>query len=240
LIKQLKPYVIGFIFARGGSKGIPRKNLQLLDGVPLIAHSIKAAFDSKYISRTIVSTDDQEIAKVAKNFGAEVPFIRPSELASDNSPEWLSWQHAIKTIKEDSDYPVMDVFASVPVTAPLRSHIDIDNCVELLLRDNLDMVVTATSSTRHPAYNMIKIDEKGYCDIVMKPKAIVSNRQNVPFDVFDMTTVAYVAKPEYVLSAKSVFEGKVKAVIVPPERAIDIDTGLDLKFAEFLINMKSK
>lgn len=238
MIDESNLSVFAFIFARGGSKGIPRKNLQLLAGVPLIGHSINVAFASEYISKVIVSTDDQEIADVAKEFGAETPFLRPAELAGDKSPEWLSWQHAIKTIQEDKSYPAMDIFVSVPATSPLRSHVDIDNCIELLLQGDADIVVTATSTTRHPCYNMIRINEEGYCEIVMQPGSVVSNRQAVPFQVYDMTTVAYAAKPEYVLSAKTAFEGRVKVVLVPPERAIDIDTDLDLKFAEFLMSTK--
>src|SRR5687767_5970077 len=94
----MKPHIVGFIFARGGSKGIPRKNIRLLGGKPLIAYSIEAARASRFIERVIVSTDDPEIAKVAQQYGAEIPFIRPAELAQDNSPEWLAWQHAVRSL----------------------------------------------------------------------------------------------------------------------------------------------
>ena len=97
----MKPYVVGAIFARGGSKGVPGKNLRILAGKPLIAYAIETALASKLIDRVIVSTDDAEIAAVAQQHGAEVPFMRPQELARDDSPEWLSWQHAIRTMESN-------------------------------------------------------------------------------------------------------------------------------------------
>ena len=90
--------IVGFVFARGGSKGIPRKNLCLLGGKPLIVHAIEAALASRHISRVVISTEDEEIARVAREHGAEVPFMRPAELASDTAPEWLAWQHAIRAV----------------------------------------------------------------------------------------------------------------------------------------------
>ena len=105
------------IFARGGSKGVPRKNIRLLDGKPLIAYAIETARASRLIDRVIVSTDDEEIAQVAERCGAEVPFRRPPELARDDAPEWLSWQHAIRTVQPQDPALRLGCFVSVPATS---------------------------------------------------------------------------------------------------------------------------
>ena len=123
--------IVAFIFARGGSKGLPGKNIRLLDGKPLIAWSIEHALAVKLIDRVIVSTDSDEIAAVAIEYGAEVPFMRPPELACDNSPEWFAWQHALDFLRaNEGDMPNM--FVSVPATAPLRSPDDIEKCIVAL------------------------------------------------------------------------------------------------------------
>lgn len=120
---------IAFIFARGGSKGLPGKNIRTLESKPLIAWSIEQALAIKRIKRVIVSTDSEEIAAISRVYGAEVPFIRPAELARDDSPEWLAWRHALNYIRETLGL-LPDVMVSVPATAPLRSSVDIDNCLD--------------------------------------------------------------------------------------------------------------
>jgi len=224
----MKPYVVGCIFARGGSKGVPRKNVRLLAGRPLIAYAIETARASRWIARAVVSTDDEEIAAIAQQYGAEVPFMRPAELARDDSPEWLAWQHAIRALGK------MDIFVSIPPISPLRAVEDVDACIQMLLEDTADAVITVCPAHRNPYFNMVTLDSAGYAHLMIQPDRPVHCRQDAPA-AYDMTTVAYAARPEFVLRAQSLFEGKLKAVIVPAERALDIDTELDFKFAEFLL-----
>jgi|NitcycUWRSCHO22C_1040316.scaffolds.fasta_scaffold00104_3 N-acylneuraminate cytidylyltransferase len=233
----MKPYVVAAIFARGGSKGVPRKNLRALAGKPLIAYAIESALGSEMIDRVIVSTDDQEIASVAKGYGAEVPFMRPAELAGDNAPEWLAWQHAIKMVAADKGAPAIDVFVSVPPTAPLRNVSDIDSCIQTLIESDADIVITVKPAERSPFFNMVKVTPEGYAELAIAPPQKISRRQDAPV-LYDVTTVAYAARPQFVLEASSLFQGKVKVVIVPAERAIDIDTELDFMFADFLITQR--
>ena len=229
--------VVGFIFARGGSKSIPRKNLALLGGKTLLHHAIETALASKWIQRVVVSTDDHEIAESAIKCRAEVPFMRPNDLAEDNSSEWKSWQHALQTLSENDNFPRIDVFVSIPTTSPLRNYEDINHCIELLIGSDADIIVTATETSRHPSFNMIHLEaDEEVAELVIPTKNVVVNRQSVPTKIFDMTTVAYVSRPEYILRAKSIFEGTVRAVVIPPERAVDIDNPLDLEFAEFMFN----
>lgn len=230
----MKPFVVGAIFARGGSKGLPRKNVRLLHGKPLIAYAIETALASELIDRVIVSTDDPEIAAIAKDYGAEVPFMRPRELARDDSPEWLAWRHAIQMLGEVSDIPQIDVMVSIPATSPLRTVADVDLCIKEFLGGDADLVICVKPSDRNPYFNMVTVDRTGFAKLVFSSDHIIDRRQDAP-PVFEIIPIAYVLHPEFVFKANSMFEGRVKAVIVPAERAVDIDTELDFKFAEFLM-----
>lgn len=226
--------VTGFIFARGGSKGVPRKNIRKLAGKPLINYSIETALASRFIDRVIVSTDDLEIAETAVEAGAEVPFMRPAKLAGDDSPEWLSWQHAIKEIRKSGhDF---DLFAAIPATSPLREVQDIDKCIMCLAEDNTaDAVITVCEAQRHPSFNMVTLDDNMCADLVLPGGEKIFRRQDASV-IYDITTVAYVARPDFILNSESIFEGRVKAVVIPRERALDIDTEFDFKIAQFLVN----
>lgn len=227
---------IAFIFARGGSKGLPGKNIRPLAGKPLIAWSIEHARAIKRIERVIVSTDSEEIAAVARDFGADVPFMRPAELARDDSPEWLAWRHALSFLQE-SEGRLPDAMLSVPTTAPLRLIIDLEKCLDEFAKGDADVVITMSEAHRNPWFNMVKENSDGSVGLVMDPASGITRRQDAPA-VFDMATVAYVARPQFVLQQMGAFNGRVRAVKVPVERAIDIDTLFDFELAEFLINRR--
>jgi N-acylneuraminate cytidylyltransferase len=227
---------VAFIFARGGSKGIPRKNLQDLGGKPLIGHAVECALALEEVERVIVSTDDEEIAEVAKQFGAEVPFMRPAELATDRAAEILAWQHALA--ETEARYGTFDVFLSVPTTAPLRAPEDLANVLKAFVPGETDFVITVTPARRSPYFNMVTVDDGGFARLAANDGVGVVNRQEAP-KVFDMTTVAYAAAPEFIRSGKKLFEGRVRAVEVPAERALDIDEPLDLEIARFLYSRKA-
>jgi N-acylneuraminate cytidylyltransferase len=230
---------VACIFARSGSKGIPNKNIQNFNGKPLITWAIELAMSVKQIDRVYVSTDSEEIAEIAKSAGAIVPFIRPSDLATDTSPEWLSWQHFIKFI-ESTDGELPNVFLSLPATSPLRIVVDVENCITEFNKGLSDFVIGITPSQQSPYFNMVKKDSENLVDLVIRDDSQYSRRQDAP-EVFDITTVCYVGKPEIILTKNSIFEGRVAGVEIPRERAIDIDTPLDFQIAEFLHkNMEPK
>jgi len=229
---------MAFIFARGGSKGLPGKNIRILGGKPLIAWSIEQAISVGRIDRVVVSTDSEEIASVARAYGAEVPFIRPAELARDESPEWLAWRHALNYLKE-TEGVLPDVMVSVPATAPLRLFVDLDNCLDEYEKGQADMVITVSDAHRSPYFNMVTCNNEGMVSLVIPPSSAVLRRQDAPV-VYDMATVAYVVKSEFVMTHNSMFEGRVRAVYVPSERAIDIDTLLDFQIAEFLLTIRKE
>ena len=223
-----------FIFARGGSKGVPGKNIRSLDGKPLLAYSIMAAQSIDEISRVFVSTDDQDIADIGAKYGAEI-INRPEELAQDDTPEWLAWRHAIEWLENKGEY--FDCFVSLPTTSPLRSKRDVVSCLNLL-DDQTDIVVTMTDTTRSPYFNMVS-EEGGCIKLLAKSEKGYSRRQDVPL-AYDMTTVAYVTRPDFIKNNNKVFDGQVKAVLIPKERAIDIDDEIDFKMAEMLIKEKQE
>lgn len=218
-----------FIFARGGSKGLPGKNIKELGGIPLLAHGIRLARSMNRVERVFVSTEAQEIADVAVRFGAEV-IQRPASLATDTAPEWAAWQHAIGHVRERGlDF---DVFLSLPATSPLRNEEDIANCLDAL-DAGTDVVITVTPSARSPYFNMISTDAQGLARVVLS-QAGFKRRQDVP-PVYDITTVAYVARPDFITSHRRLFDGRVRPVLVPKERAVDIDDEFDFKLAQALL-----
>lgn len=225
---------VALICARGGSKGVPGKNIRPLAGRPLIAWAISQARAVGRIGRVIVSTDSEQIATAARDAGAEVPFLRPVELALDNSPEWLVWRHALDYLKNtDAVYP--DALVVVPVTAPLRAVEDIERCLDAFEKGEADVVITVTDAHRNPYFNMVKVLADGSVGVVISSNNQFVRRQDTPV-VYDMTTVAYVVRPEFVMNRSGVFAGRVCHVHVPVERALDIDTPLDFRIAECLMN----
>ena len=223
---------VAIIPARGGSKGILGKNLLMVSGKPLVAWSIEHAKSVKRVDRVIVSTDSEEIARIAREYGAEVPFMRPAELATDDSPEWLSWQHSLKYL-ENNDGRLPDLMLSIPTTGPLRSGEDINKIIDEYQRGNSDIVITVTESHRNPFFNIVREGADGYVDLFGSGEEVLSRRQDCPKS-YDITTLAYAARPSFVLNNKSIFEGRVRQVIVPKERSIDIDTLLDFEIAEYM------
>jgi CMP-N-acetylneuraminic acid synthetase len=228
-------YIV-LICARGGSKGLPGKNIKPLNGIPLIGWSINIAKKINRVSRIVVSTDSDQIAKVALEYGAKVPFMRPKELAQDDSPEWLVWRHAIKHIEMDVNEGI-DAIVVLPATAPLRSIEDVNACIDLFESEEIDSVITVSKANRSPYFNMIVNNDSNYSSLVIPPKGQIIRRQDAP-EVYDMTTVAYVINANFIKNYSGIFEGRVKSVSIPRRRAIDIDNLMDFQIAECLLNQK--
>ncbi len=231
--------VYAFVFARGGSKGLKGKNIRLLEGKPLIQYSIDLAKASSIVDEIFVSTDCSEISAVAKELGAIV-IERPAELASDNAPEWLAWQHAVNWVQDR--YGTFSTFLSLPATSPLREEIDIDNAVSKLnSSDKFDICIGVTPSSRSPYFNMVKINESETVELLISPKdgAKVHRRQDTVTS-YDITTLVYATRPSYILSNNGLFDGNVTSIEVPRERSVDIDDIYDFNIANMLIKNKEK
>ena len=223
-----------FIFARGGSKGLPGKNIKNLGGVPLIAHSINLARDMEEIDDVFVSSDSEEILEIAQESGAK-KILRPQELSTDKASEWMAWRHGIEDII--SKYGEFDLFLSLPATAPLRDKSDVKNCFSAMDQQT-DIVITVTPAIRSPHFNMIYRDESGRSKIILNDSKAI-RRQDAP-KVYDITTVAYLSRPDFILANEGIFSGKVKSVIIPKERAIDIDDEIDFWVAEKIYERNNK
>lgn len=226
--------VWGVVFARGGSKGVPNKNLRTIAGIPLIGYSLQIAQTVPQIDRVLCSTDSREIAEIAGEYGAEIPFIRPSHLASDTSPEWESWKHLADFLFQHGAQK-SDLLVSLPPTAPLRAAQDVSAAIDKFAQGNADVVVSYTQAHRNPWFNMVIRRDDGILQVVMKSFTVgVTRRQDAPV-VYDLATVVYVSTLGFALSSESMSEGRVTGIEIPGERALDIDTELDLEIAGFLL-----
>jgi len=227
-----------FIFARGGSKGLTDKNILEIGGAPLIAWSIKHAKSCSSIERVIVSTDSEKIKTVALEYGADVPFMRPAELATDTASELDAWRHAIKELERiDGAYP--EIIISLPATSPLRIPSDIDRALDRYNEGDVDVVIGVTPAHRNPYFNMVNFDSNHQVHIVGNQFGGIQRRQDAP-EVFDITTVVYIANANYVLNSTSLFTGRVGAIHIPQERSIDIDTPYDFAIAKLMLSGEIK
>jgi len=227
----MKSYkILAIIPARGGSKGIRRKNLQKLSGKPLIAHTIIAAKKTKSINKIIVSTDDKEIGKISKNNGAEVPFLRPKQISKDTSSIIEVIKHALKFLQENQSY-VPDIIILLQPTSPLRTSQLITKTINTLKKSKATSVITVSKITKHPyaAYwlknDFLKPFEKNFTKY--------SRRQEFP-DLFFPTGAVYTFWYDTLKKFNSLYGPKIKPIVVHDED-IDIDNLRDLFFAEMML-----
>lgn len=223
--------VIAFVFARGGSKGLPGKNIKPLCGKPLLHYSIEVAQQIPEISKAYVSTDCDEIAAAAKVAGAQI-IRRPAELATDTAAEWLAWQHAITYVQQQGVQ--FDTFVSLPATSPLRATKDVTAALQQLQLSKADICIGVTPAARNPYFNMVKPKGSDEVCLFINDQPTIKRRQDAPV-AFDITTVVYAARVNYILENNALFAGKVTSVEVPKQRAVDIDDIYDFLFAESLL-----
>lgn len=219
---------IASICARGGSTGLPRKNVRLLHGLPLIAHTILQAKACAAIDAVYVSTDDPEIAAVARAHGAEVPFVRPAHLATDSAAKIPVIGHLADWVEHHVG-PFQRLVDLDP-TSPLRAAADIDQCLGLL-DPATDVVITAFESEKNPYFNMVDIKADGNVGLVCSGGGVVA-RQLAP-KVYSMNASIYVWHRDTI--AKGLWDGRVKLHVMPRERSIDIDSLIDFRIVEMLM-----
>ena len=225
--------VLAIIPARGGSKGIPRKNIRMLAGKPLIAWTIEEAKKSKYIDRLILSSEDDEIIKVAKEWGCEVPFVRPAELAQDDTAGIEPVLHALNTLKEKYDYVVL-----LQPTSPLRSVDDIDGCIETCLSSNAPSCVSVTEVNQHP-YWMYTVNEENCLVPLIQQLKTPSCRQDLP-PLYTLNGAVYVAECEFLKRNRVFMTQSTKAYVMLKEYSLDIDADIDLNVCEILMRNWSR
>ena len=221
---------IALIPARGGSKGIYRKNIKIFNSKPLIYWSIKTALESKYIDRVIVSTNDEEIAQISRSFSAEVPFMRPEIFAEDDSPSINTVIHALKNL------PDVDNVLLMQPTSPLRRVIDIEGIFKMRSKFNSDSAVSLTETDKHPDL-FFKIDTKNRIK-QFSDKLQFLPRQLYPKN-FILNGALYLSTSKSILDNNSFISSNTVGYIMPREYSIDIDTQLDWEIAEFLMKKLS-
>ena len=221
--------MIAIIPARGGSKGLPGKNIRPLNGKPLIAYAVEAALKAKHIDRVIVSTDDEEIAKVAVQYGAELPFMRPAELATDTAMAVDNYIYTIGRLEKESGTAI-DSFVVIQPTSPLRIAEDIDNAVELFQSKDADSVVSYCKED-HPITWHKYLDEEGR--FVNLFEVSLKNRQDLRVSYYPNGAV-YVFKTS-IIRERKYFTDKSYAYVMPKSRSVDVDTIDDFEYAEFLL-----
>jgi len=226
--------ILTIIPARGGSKGIKRKNLVKINSKPLVAYSIGHALDSNLINRVIVSTDDEEIKKVSLDYGAEVPFTRPKELAEDHVLDWPVFEHALQYLQREEGYTA-DIIVHLRPTAPIRQVQWIDEAIQLLIdHPAANSVRSVSQPDKHP-YRMFRIDELGYLEPVMKhehPEPYLLRRQDLP-TVYYYNCVIDVTKPSTIFEKNSMTGNKIFPYIMNPDDVFDIDSPRDLEIVRF-------
>lgn len=225
--------ILALIPARGGSKGIPKKNIKPLLHKPLISYTIESAKQSRYIDRVIVTTDDAEIARISREWGAEVPFMRPKELAADDTPGIAPVLHALTWLEKEEGFAPGYVVLLQP-TSPLRNTDDIDRAIETLFAQEGTTLISVSESKDHPFW-MQTIEEgclKPFMDADVKNKYY--RRQDLP-KVYRFNGAIYMAGTEYLLANQSFFSERTVPYLMPRERSIDIDDAVDFQLAELIL-----
>lgn len=231
-----KPRILGITLARGGSKSVPRKNIKLINGKPVIAYTIQEAQKSKYISHYIVSTDDNEIKAVAEQFGAEVPFLRPTELAKDTTSSVDALQHAV-TFMEKQNKLEYDYVVELMCTNPLKNVQDIDRIIEKLITTNADSVIGVMKLDEHHPARAKKIVDDFIVDFCVPE--LSGRRQDLKPEAYIRNGSIYALnRNKLMLDGVRFGSENSRPYIMPPERSINIDSDLDFYLAEYLITKR--
>ncbi len=231
------PRVLVVVPARGGSKGIPRKNLQLLAGRPLVAHAVATGLAATLVDRVLCSTDDPEIADAARVAGAEVPFLRPAHLAADTSEDWPVFMHVLEHLDSQDGYRP-DIIVNLRPTSPLRTPIHVDDAIRLLLDTGADSVKAVCLARQHP-HKMWLRQPGGGIEPYLKTPFRLERGPDVPRaqleDIYWQNGVVDVTRREVILEQGVMIGRRVAGLVTQLAESIDIDTPLDLQLAELLL-----
>jgi N-acylneuraminate cytidylyltransferase/CMP-N,N'-diacetyllegionaminic acid synthase len=226
------------ICARGGSKGVPGKNLRPLLNKPLVAHSIEQAKATGLFAAIAVSSDAQEILDAAKRYGADVLVRRPDEMATDTAPKLPAIRHCFEAAERECGR-IFPIFVDLDVTSPLRLPEDIAGAVRLLENTGASSVITGVPARRSPYFNLVELDDRGVPHVCKEQKTPLVRRQDAP-RCFDMNASIYVWRREPFLAAPAVFYDDTRLFEMPEERSIDIDSTLDWEIVQILMARRQK
>ena len=227
---KLNNRILCIIPARGGSKGIPRKNIRPVGGKPLIGWTIEVALNTACVDRVIVSTDDEEIANIVKDYGIDVPFLRPKELARDDTPDMPVYEHTLNWLTKHEHYNP-EIIVWLRPTSPLRTSTDIENSVEILIDSNADWVRSVCEVSHHPYWMYMVENGKMRTFIDHMDIQKYSRRQLLP-PVYRLNGAVDVTWRRTIIESRLNYSKNTQAYIMPVERSFDIDTELDIKLLE--------
>ena len=220
------------ICMRDGSKGVSGKNLRNLRGKPLMAYTIEQALQSGLFEHVVVSTDSDEIAEMAKTYGAEAWFLRPAELATDEAPKLPVIRNAL--LEAEKHYgQQFDILVDLDVTSPLRNVEDISGAYKQFIDEDADILITASPARKNPYFNMVE-RVNGRIQKAKKLNKAPVRRQDAPA-VYDMNASIYIWKRQALMKNDTLFTDKTSLFLMPEERSVDIDTALDWAFVEFMM-----
>jgi N-acylneuraminate cytidylyltransferase/CMP-N,N'-diacetyllegionaminic acid synthase len=228
--------VVACVCARGGSRGVPRKNLRQIQGKTLIARAVEQALACACFDRVVVSTDDEEIAEAARAAGAEVPFLRPVELARDDTSKWLVFRHLVRQI-ESGDGRRVGILADLDTGAMLRTNDDIERCVQRLARSDAEVCVTAYEADHNPYYNMVQEGVDGRARVCNPVSPAIVNRQQAP-RVYCLSPATFAIRRDALWEREHWSGCRMELSVIPRERALDIDTELDFELVRLLMDRR--
>ena len=230
--------ILGSICIRGGSKGVPKKNIKILNGHPLLYYTINCANQSSLLDDLVVSSDNEEMLGIAQQLGAEKIIKRPDHLASDTSSKWDVFIHLVEEY-EASTGKTVDYLVDLDVTVPLRKPEHIVGAIQMMLDNDTDVVITGYEPERNPYFNMMELTGGKYATMVKKSDKPIVRRQDAPA-VFSLTPAVYVVKKEALYQFKHWSEARCMIYEIPRQNAVDIDTEFDFKLVEFLMKNTNK
>lgn len=226
--------VLGLIPARGGSKGVPRKNIRLLAGKPLLQYTAEAALAAKRLDRVILSTDDEEIAEVGRGCGLDVPFMRPPDLAEDDTPTLPVVQHAVRTLEEAGEH--YDAVCLLQPSSPFRPPGLIDTCITRLEISAADTVLTVLPvPEKYNPHWVYVLTEDGTLRLITGEQTPISQRQVLPL-AFHREGSVYVTCRNVVMAHGNLYGKRIVGIEVEASKSVNIDTWLDLKYAENILS----
>ena len=228
------PKVLATICARGGSKGIPNKNILDLHGRPLISYTLECARLCPAVGHVVVSTDSDEIASVVERLGVSVPFRRPAELASDSAPKIGAIRHATEYVEQHEGFRP-DIVVDLDISVPLRTPDDVVGCIDLIIaHDDLDAAVSIYEPDRNPYYTMVEPDGDRI-RLSKQPARGIIRRQDVP-PVYGVSGSVFAYRRSSLSTIEHLYAGAWGGYLIPRERAIEVDNEVDLKFVEIMMS----
>ena len=229
------------IGARGGSKGLPGKNIKMLLGKPLIAWTIEEALKTSEIDKVVVSTDSNEIAEVAMKYGAEVPFIRPEDISGSKVGKFDVWKHALDKCEEYYKEKY-DIYVDLDCTNPLRDSKDISNVINQLKQGvgrGVDTIFSVCEARKNPYFNMVEADESGALRMSKTLGGTIIRRQDAPI-VYEHVASTYAMTHEHIRTKDHLLSGHAEGYDIGIEKSLDVDSDFDFKLVEYLMKGRLK